>query len=403
MKILVLNSGSSSIKYQLFRMEPDGSGQVWASGVVERIGEESGSFKYTRMTGEAPETSTVEGRVEDHEAGLRMVIAALAAPGTGVLQAATEIDAVGHRVVHGGERFQAPTIIDDAVEQAIEEHIPLAPLHNPPNLAGIRVARALIPNALQVAVFDTAFHQTMPEKAYMYALPYELYTELGVRRYGFHGTSHQHVAGVAARMLDKPLEQCNLITAHLGNGASMAAIKNGKCVDTTLGMTPLAGLVMGTRSGDFDPAILFYLAEQKGLGIEEMDELVNKHSGLKGLCGHNDLRDVHAQIEQGDARAALALKLMTYRNKKYIGAYFAVLGRVDAIVFTAGIGEHDAEVRRLSLEGLEHFGVFLDQGRNAVQSREPMRISADAGSVQVWVIPTDEELEIARQTFALSN
>jgi len=402
MKILVLNSGSSSIKYQFFLMQPDGTGRVLAAGLVERIGEETSDLKYTRMAGEEPETIKSERPVADHEQGLRLVIESLSAPEHGVIADTGEIDAVGHRVVHGGERFQAPTVIDDEVEQAIEAHIPLAPLHNPPNLAGIRVARALMPHALQVAVFDTAFHQSMPEEAYMYALPYELYSELGVRRYGFHGTSHQYVAKVTAELLGKPLEQCNLITAHLGNGASMAAVQNGKCVDTSLGMTPLAGLVMGTRTGDFDPAILFYLAERKDLTMEELDTLVNKHSGLKGLCGHNDLRDVHKQIEQGDARAALALKLMTYRNKKYIGSYFAALGRVDAIVFTAGVGENDHEVRRLSLEGLEHFGVILDEARNAGRCTEPTRISADASAVHVWVVPTDEELEIARQTFALA-
>lgn len=403
MKILVLNAGSSSIKFQLFRMMPDGSGQVLAAGLVERIGEAVSGLKYTRLNGSGEETETSEQPVPDHDAGLRLVIAALSAKDTGVIASTAEIDAVGHRVVHGGEEFHAPSVIDDAVLEAIERNSPLAPLHNPPNLTGIRVARALIPGALQVAVFDTAFHQSMPEEAFMYALPYELYTELKVRRYGFHGTSHGYVAAEAARLLGKPLAECNLITAHLGNGASMAAVLNGKCVDTSLGMTPLAGLVMGTRTGDFDPAILFYLAERKGLGIPELDDLVNKQSGLKGLCGYNDLRDIHARIAQGDKRASLALKLMTYRNKKYVGAYFAVLGRVDAIVFTAGVGENDSEVRRLSLEGLEHLGVVLDAERNAGRCKESKRISADSSTVQVWVIPTNEELEIARQTFALAG
>ncbi|WP_029895634.1 acetate/propionate family kinase [Desulfohalovibrio reitneri] len=399
MNVLVLNSGSSSIKFQFFAMQGGEGGAVRAKGAVERIGESSGKFEYENEKGAEFKR---EDAVPDHDAGLRLVMEALTHADHGVLASTDEIEAVGHRVVHGGERFHAPTSINDEVEQAIEAHIPLAPLHNPPNLTGIRTARKLIPNAEQVAVFDTAFHQTMPPHAYMYAFPYELYEQAGVRRYGFHGTSHAYVSRELCKLMGREVEDVNLISAHLGNGASMAAVAGGRCVDTSLGMTPLAGLIMGTRTGDFDPAILFYLARERGYSLEEMDQLVNKESGLKGICGSNDLRDVHDKAASGDERAALALEMLAYRNRKYFGGYFAALGRVDAIVFTAGVGENDDRVRELSLQGLSGLGVHVDPERNQAgggRFKAPGRISTDDSPVQVWVVPTNEELEIARQTY----
>ncbi len=398
MKILVLNSGSSSIKFKLYEMTAERS-EVLAAGLVERIGEDVGKLKYVRYE-DGAETAKREREeaVADHAVGLEAVIADITDAETGVIAATSEIEAVGHRVVHGGEAFSAPTVVDDAVEAAIEQQIPLAPLHNPANLTGVRVARRLIAHAPQVAVFDTAFHQTMPPKAYMYALPYELYEQHGVRKYGFHGASHQYVARKTASLIGKPADACNIITAHLGNGASMAAVENGRCVDTTLGMTPLAGLIMGTRTGDFDPAILFYLARTMGMSLDELDAMVNKQSGLKGVCGANDLRDIHAMADKGEAKAKLALEMLAYRNRKYFGAFFAVLGKVDAIAYTAGVGENDAWVRLHSLAGLEPLGVVVDPQLNDNRFSEPARISAPESAVQVWVTPTDEELEIANQT-----
>ncbi|TVM17683.1 acetate kinase [Oceanidesulfovibrio indonesiensis] len=400
MKILVLNSGSSSIKFKLYEMGSAEEGKVLASGLAERIGEATSTLKYKRHEPNGQETArSWNDPLPDHDTGLKMIIEALADPEAGVVASTDEIAAAGHRVVHGGEAFSAPTVVNDDVVAAIKQHIPLAPLHNPANLDGIRVARQLMPKASQVAVFDTAFHQTMPPEAYMYAMPYELYKEQGVRKYGFHGTSHKYVARQTARLAGVPYDQANLITAHLGNGASMAAIKNGRCIDTSLGMTPLAGLIMGTRTGDFDPAILFYLNRQTGMTLDEMDELVNKKSGLKGICGHNDLRDVHKEAEAGNERAKLALSMLAYRNKKFFGSYFAALGRLDAIAFTAGVGENDDWVRAASLADMDHLGIVVDPKRNEGRFSEPTLISADSSAVQVWVVPTDEEYEIARETF----
>ncbi|MGI6656012.1 MAG: acetate kinase [Desulfobulbus sp.] len=395
MKIFVINSGSSSIKYQVIE---HGTEAVLASGLVERIGEVTGRLKNTIFPATDRERETVlEMPIPDHEDGMRRVIDLLTDAKQGVIADASEIDAIGHRVVHGGEDFQASTRITPEVMSAIERNIALAPLHNPANLDGIRVAMQLFPKAPQVAVFDTAFHQTMPPRAFMYALPYELYAQHRVRRYGFHGTSHQYVAGECARLLGKPLAECNLITIHLGNGCSMTAIEQGKSIDTSLGMTPLEGLVMGTRSGDIDPAIHLFLHENKGMDLEAIDALLNKESGLKGLCGMNDLRDIHAAVDKGDQRAALALDVETYRNRKYIGAYLAVLGRVDGLVFTAGIGENDGVVRARSLAGLEGFGIRLDPEKNGERSREARCISAADSRIPVFVIPTNEELAIARE------
>ena len=395
MKFLIINSGSSSIKYQVIEMETE---TVLAVGLVERIGEEVGRLKSTFFPGTKAEAeSVIEQPIPDHSSGMRLVIAGLTDKDKGVIGDTSEIRVIGHRVVHGGEDFHSSTMITKEVMDAIQRNIPLAPLHNSANLDGIRVAMEIFPKVPQVAVFDTAFHQTMPPHAFMYALPYSLYEKDRVRRYGFHGTSHRFVAGECAFLLNKPLAECNLITIHLGNGCSMTAIENGRSVDTSLGMTPLEGLVMGTRSGDLDPALHLFLQQNKGWDLETIDALLNKESGLKGLCGLNDMRDIHKAIESGDARAALALDVQTYRNRKYIGAYMAVLGRIDGIVFTAGIGENDAIVRAKSLKGLEAFGVRLDSAKNSQRCLGARCISSQDSTVQVFVIPTNEELAIARE------
>lgn len=395
MKFFVINSGSSSIKYQVIEMKTE---TVLATGLVERIGEENGRLKNTFLPGTANQRETVlEQPIADHYNGMMLVINLLTDKIHGVIGDTSEISAIGHRVVHGGEDFRESTRITPKVIEAIQRNIPLAPLHNPANLDGIRVAMDIFPTVFQVAVFDTAFHQTMPPHAFMYALPYSLYEQDRVRRYGFHGTSHRFVAGECARLLGKSLAECNLITVHLGNGCSMTAIENGRSVDTSLGMTPLEGLVMGTRSGDLDPAMHLFLKQNKGMDLEAIDAMLNKESGLKGLCGMNDMRDIHQAVAAGNPRAAMALDVQTYRNRKYIGAYMAVLGRVDAIVFTAGIGENDDIVRAESLKGMEVFGVRIDAGKNAQRSKEARRISTEDSSVQVFVIPTNEELAIARE------
>jgi len=393
MKVLVLNSGSSSIKFQLFR---DDDWSVIASGMVTRIGEAQGRIRcrWVNAVGD-PGSSDLSAAVPSHHDGLRRIVAGLRDSGS--LSDLTELRAVGHRVVHGGEAFHAPTLVDDDVVAAIRKMIPLAPLHNPANLDGILVARELFPGVPQVAVFDTAFHQTMPRTAYRYAVPEYLYREHAVRRYGFHGTSHHYVAKRAAAMLNKSLEQCHLITLHLGNGASATAIRAGTSIDTSMGMTPLEGLVMGTRCGDLDPAIHFYLCKNLGFDNETLDDLLNRKSGLVGLCGVNDMREVHRMEEQGDENAELAVVITCHRLKKYIGAYFAELGRVDAIVFTGGIGENDAETRWRSCFGLERLGIVLDPELNADSVQGERSISSETSEVQVLVIPTNEELEIAQQ------
>jgi len=396
MNILVINTGSSSLKYQLFDMAGP---VVLASGLVERIGDSQARLMHKKRPGQESEGAlTREEPIADHGAAMRAVIALLTDATYGVIKDTSEIDAVGHRVVHGGEHFHASTLVDEGVMAAIRACVPLAPLHNPANLIGLETAQALFPGVPQVAVFDTAFHQTMPPKAYLYALPYQFYTELNVRRYGFHGTSHRYVAGEAARMLGKEPGQTNLITVHLGNGSSICAVREGKSVDTSLGMTPLAGVIMGTRSGDIDPAIIFYLAERKGYSFSQIDDILNKQSGLKGICGMNDMRDIHKAVAEGNVQAKLALEMFGYRNRKYIGSYMAVLGRVDAIVFTAGIGENDPVSRELSCRGLSALGVELDHERNLSPERGARDIGAELSQVRVLVIPTNEELEIARQT-----
>jgi len=399
MKILVINSGSSSIKFQLLDMVDE---TVLATGLIERIGEVEGLMKCTlRPDAEGELVVKNTAAVPDHTRGMRMAVESLSAPGQGVIADCSDIDAVGHRVVHGGEDFHKPTLISGDVLAAIEKNIPLAPLHNPANLDGIRVAQEMFAGVPQVAIFDTAFHQTIPAHAYHYALPYKLYEQQRVRRYGFHGTSHKFVAKECARLMGKPLKELNLISIHLGNGCSMTAIKNGESVDTTLGLTPLEGLVMGTRSGDVDPAIHVFLARNCGMDIDAIDDMLNKESGLKGLCGMNDMRDIHDAIASGNERAKLALEVQTYRNKKYVGAYMAVLGRVDAIIFTAGIGENDEFVREMTLRGLEPFGIAMDLETNNQRIKKPTLLSTQESKVQIWGIPTNEELAIAREAKAL--
>lgn len=396
MKVLVLNSGSSSIKYQLFRSE---DWRVLAAGAITRIGEAQSELKGSWVDAQGEPASCREtSAIADHEEGLARIAARLR--DSGVLADLGELGAVGHRVVHGGEAFHRPTLVDDAVVAAIRGMIPLAPLHNPANLAGIEVARRLFPGVPQVAVFDTAFHQTMPPPAYRYAIPEDLYREHRVRRYGFHGTSHHYVAKRAAAFLGRPLTECNLITLHLGNGASATAIKAGASVDTSMGLTPLEGLVMGTRCGDIDPAIHFYIANNLGLDNAALDDLLNRRSGLLGLCGVNDMREIQQRAAGGDERARLAVEVFCHRLRKYLGAYYAELGRVDAVVFTGGIGENDALTRARTCSGLEALGIHLDEQANAAPERGERAISTPASPVALLVIPTNEELEIAQEALA---
>ncbi|MFI6695770.1 acetate kinase [Streptomyces sp. NPDC050433] len=396
-RVLVLNSGSSSVKYQLLDMR---DGSRLAAGIVERIGESASRLVHT-PSGEGADAGKRERteRIADHDAALKAVAEELARDGIGI--DSPELAAIGHRVVHGGLEFSAPTVIDDAVLAEIERLVPVAPLHNPANITGIRTARALRPDLPQVAVFDTAFHTTMPEHAARYAIDVETADAHRIRRYGFHGTSHAYVSRRAAELLGRAPEELNLIVLHLGNGASASAVAGGRCVDTSMGLTPLEGLVMGTRSGDIDPAVVFHLERVAGMGTDEIDELLNKKSGLTGLCGDNDMREIRRRVDAGDAAATLAFDIYIHRLKKYIGAYYAVLGRVDAVVFTAGVGENAAPVRAAAIAGLGELGLVVDAELNAVRSGEPRLVSPEHARVAVAVVPTDEEMEIARQTFAL--
>lgn len=394
MKVLVVNCGSSSIKYQLHEM-PDGG--VVSKGIVERIGQPDAALEHQYED----HIQRLEGEIAGHEEGMALILETLAGE-AGAVGDIGEIGAVGHRVVHGGEQFTGSVLITDRVIASIERFAGLAPLHNPPNLTGIRAAMQELPDVPQVACFDTAFHATIPQVAYMYALPYSLYEDYGIRRYGFHGTSHRYVARRAAQLLGKHKYDVNCITAHLGNGCSITAVREGKSVDTSMGLTPLEGLVMGTRSGDFDPAILFHLADQ-GYDVETLKKLCNKQSGLLGVSGaSNDMRNLTEKAAAGDPRARLAIDIFCYRLRKYIGMYLAVLGRVDALVFTGGIGENAAEVRAAVCRGLEGFGIVLDTGLNqrAIGRREGS-ISGPGGTVEVMVIPTDEEAAIAADTYKI--
>ncbi|MEU7648566.1 acetate kinase [Streptomyces huasconensis] len=395
-RVLVLNSGSSSVKYQLLDMRDSSR---LAVGLVERIGEETSRLKHTPLTGGGAESREREEPIADHEAALKAVAGELAADGLGL--DSPELAAIGHRVVHGGLKFTAPTVITDEVLKEIERLVPVAPLHNPANITGIRTAQALRPDLPQVAVFDTAFHTTMPESAARYAIDVQTADEHRVRRYGFHGTSHAYVSRETAKLLGKAPEDVNVIVLHLGNGASASAVRGGRCVDTSMGLTPLEGLVMGTRSGDMDPAVIFHLARVGKMSVDEIDILLNKKSGLIGLCGDNDMREIRRRIDEGDQEAALAFDIYIHRLKKYIGAYYAVLGRVDAVVFTAGVGENAAPVREAAVAGLEELGLAVDGALNSVRSDEARLISPEYARVAVAVVPTDEELEIATQTYAL--
>ncbi|MEV8016526.1 acetate kinase [Streptomyces sp. NPDC086554] len=395
-RVLVLNSGSSSVKYQLLDMRDSSR---LAVGLVERIGEETSRLKHTPLTGGGAEEREREEPIADHEAALKAVSAELAADGLGL--DSPGLAAIGHRVVHGGLKFTAPTVITDEVLAEIQRLVPVAPLHNPANITGIRTAQALRPDLPQVAVFDTAFHTTMPESAARYAIDVATADQHRVRRYGFHGTSHAYVSRETAKLLGKAPEDVNVIVLHLGNGASASAVRGGRCVDTSMGLTPLEGLVMGTRSGDVDPAVVFHLARVGGMSIDEVDALLNKKSGLIGLCGDNDMRVIRRRIDEGDEAAALAFDIYIHRLKKYIGAYYAVLGRVDAVAFTAGVGENAAPVREAAVAGLEELGLAVDGELNSVRSDEARLISPDYSRVAVAVVPTDEELEIAQQTYAL--
>ncbi|MEU3724633.1 acetate kinase [Streptomyces sp. NPDC031705] len=397
-RVLVLNSGSSSVKYQLLDMADRSR---LAVGLVERIGEETSRLVHEPLTGAGAGGGRRErlGPIPDHGAALRAVAAELAADGLGL--DSPDLAAVGHRVVHGGTRFTQPTVVDEEVLAEIRSLIPLAPLHNPANVTGIEVARELRADLPQVAVFDTAFHSTMPEHVARYAIDAATAEKYAIRRYGFHGTSHAYVSRATAALLGRAVEDVNVIVLHLGNGASASAVRGGVCVETSMGLTPLEGLVMGTRSGDLDPAVIFHLARVAGLSVDEIDSLLNKKSGLLGLCGDNDMREVTRRAGEGDEAAGLALASYVHRLKKYIGAYTAVLGRVDAVVFTAGVGENASAVREAAISGLEQLGLALDPEANAVRSPEPRLISPDHARVAVAVVPTDEELEIASQAYAL--
>jgi len=399
MKILVINSGSSSIKYQLFDMAQK---EALCAGLVERIGQNTGQIKHKILARKETKEVTRELPVKTHREGLTYVANLLMDPDVGVVKAPSEIAAVGHRVVHGGEHFTQTTLIDQRVTAKIKELIPLAPLHNPANLEGIEVATEIFSPAPQVAVFDTAFHQSMPAQAYRYAIPTRFYREHGIRAYGMHGTSHLYVAKTATSYLGRPAAETNLITAHLGNGCSITAVRGGKSVDTSMGISPLAGLMMGTRSGDIDPAVIYFMGTKLGMSFDEIDTLLNKESGLLAISGHIDVRDIQKQQAQGDEAAQLALDMYTYRIRKYIGAYMAALGRVDAIVFTAGVGENSPYIRQQACRGLENFGVILDAEKNASRvAGAVLEIQAEYSALKLLVIPTNEELEIANQTLAI--
>ncbi|HZP53344.1 acetate kinase [Actinocrinis sp.] len=394
--VLVFNAGSSSVKYQLIGLEQR---ERLATGLVGRIGENAaGELTHRPAQGSPYE---VRDRFADHAQALDAILAAFKASGPDL--AGTDLVAVGHRVVHGGDRFDQPTLIDDAVLADIRELTALAPLHNPANATGIEVARKAFPDVPHIAVFDTAFHRTLPPAAYTYAVPREWRDRYSLRRYGFHGTSHQYVARQAARLLGKAPQETNLIVLHLGNGASACAVEGGRSVETSMGLTPLEGLVMGTRSGDLDPAVPAYLERVAGFDAKRIDHALNQESGLLALTGSNDLRDVGRARENGDADARLAIDVYCHRIRKYIGAYYAVLGRVDAVVFTAGVGENDDLVRGLALRGLERLGIAVDEQRNRAAGSGERFISPEGAEVPVLVVPTDEELEIAEQAVAVAS
>ena len=395
MKVLVINCGSSSLKYQVLDMTDE---SLLAKGLVERIGMDGSVINHTKV---GEDTIVNEVPMKDHKEAIAQVLAAIQDKDHGVVSDMSEIGAVGHRVVHAGEKYAESVVINDTVMKALEECIEIAPLHNPPNLSGIEACRALMPTTPMVAVFDTAFHQTMPPESYIYAIPYEYYQKYKIRRYGFHGTSHKYVSQRAADMLNVNINDLKLITCHLGNGASVTAIKHGRVIDTSMGFTPLEGLVMGTRSGDLDPAIVSYIKEKEGLDDAGVNNILNKKSGVLGVSGvSSDFRDIEAAVEEGNERAALALRMFAHRVRFYIGAYIAEMNGVDAIVFTAGVGENDISMREIICSNLGNLGIKLDPIKNKVRGRDTI-ISTDDSKVSLLLIPTNEELMIARDTYNL--
>lgn len=398
MKILVLNCGSSSIKYKLFEME---SQDVIAQGVVEKIGMKGSFLKLTLPNGDKAQ---LEGEILEHRAGIEYILGVLLSDKYGCIKSLSEIDAVGHRVVHGGEAFNESVLITDEVVETLIQCIDLAPLHNPPNLKGINAIKELMPKTPQVAVFDTAFHQTMPDYAYMYGLPYSLYEKHGIRRYGFHGTSHRYVSKRVCEMLNVPYESQRIITAHIGNGGSVTAIKGGKSIDTSMGMTPVEGLIMGTRCGDIDAGLISYIMEKENLGKQAVSTLINKFSGVLGISGvSSDMREIETAIQEKNPRAILAMEAYNYRIKKYIGSYAAVLGGLDILVFTGGVGENQAVTREYVCENMEYMGIELDNELNASVRAKEIVISKPTSKVKVVIVPTDEELTIARDTQEIMN
>ena len=395
MKVLVINCGSSSLKYQLIDMTTEES---LAQGLVERIGIE-GSVLTQKVEGK--DKYVINTEIKNHKEAIKLVLEALVDPVHGVIKSMNEISAVGHRVVHGGEKYSDSVLINDEVLQSIKDCIVLAPLHNPPNVIGIEACKELMPNTPMVAVFDTAFHQTMPKHSYICPLPYDLYQKYGIRKYGFHGTSHKYVSNKVAEVIGKDIKDLKIVTCHLGNGCSLAAVKNGKSVDTSMGFTPLAGVMMGTRSGSIDPSVISFLIEQHGYTIEEVDELLNKKSGVLGISGvSSDFRDVLAAAESGNERAKLALEIFYYKVRTQIAAYAGAMGGIDVIVFTAGIGENSSITRKEILKGLEFFGFELNEENNEIRGKI-QEISTEDSRVKVYVVPTNEELMIARDTAKL--
>ncbi len=396
MKILVLNCGSSSVKYKLLDMD---TREELGSGGVEKVGMQGSFLKHTCKDGQKV---IFEGEILEHQTAIEYILGVLTSEKYGAVKSLEEIDAVGHRVVHGGEKFNSSVLINEEVIQMIEECIELAPLHNPPNLAGIRAVSELLPDVPQVGVFDTAFHQTMPERAYMYGIPYSLYTKYGIRRYGFHGTSHRYVSHRACEFLGLDYENTKIISAHIGNGASVTAIENGKSVDTSMGFTPLEGLLMGTRSGDVDLGVVPFLMEKENLGAAALSALFNKHSGVLGVSGlSSDMRDIENAVAEGNSRAKLALDIYEYRIKKYIGSYAAALNGVDVIIFTGGVGENQTGTREYVCEGLKYLGVDLDVELNKKSRGKEVLLTKPDSKVKVVVIPTDEEYMIASDTLEI--
>lgn len=396
MKILVINCGSSSLKYQLFDMKDE---SVLAKGIVEKIGLNGSFIKNERNDGDKV---TLNGNIYDHQQGIEYVLGVLISEKHGSLKSLEEIDAVGHRVVHGAEAFKSSVSITKEVVDKMEECVELAPLHNPPNLKGIYAITNLLPNVPQAGVFDTAFHQSMKPESYLYAIPYSLYTKHGIRRYGFHGSSHRYVSQRAAELMNKDLNSLKVITCHLGNGASITAIKNGKSIDTSMGLTPVEGLMMGTRSGDLDVGALTFIMHKEDIGVTATNTLVNKHSGVLGISGvSSDMREVENAADKGNERAVLALRMYEYRIKKYIGAYTAAMGGVNAIIFTGGIGENASETRANVMKDMEYLGVDFDFEKNKGIRGKEADLTKENSKVKVWVVPTNEELVIARDTLKI--